>query len=1699
MPIQPNDIESIYSVALTKTDKLELEAYLDAACAGKPELRRRIETLLKAHAQAEQFLETPPPFVNAAPVEVAISETPGTVIGRYKLLEKIGEGGMAVVYMAEQEQPMRRKVALKIIKLGMDTKQVIARFEAERQALALMDHSNIAKVLDAGATDTGRPYFVMELVTGVSITEYCDQNSLSASQRLSLFIQVCNAIQHAHQKGIIHRDIKPSNVMVTQHEGKPIPKVIDFGIAKATHQRLTEKTLFTRYAHIIGTPAYMSPEQAELSDIDVDTRSDIYSLGVLLYELLTGTTPFSEEELRKAGYLEMHRVIREQEPDKPSTKLSTLGDTLTDVARQRKVSPDALAKIVRGDLDWIVMKTLAKNRTHRYETANAFAMDIQRYLDSEAVLARGPSASYQLRKFLYRHRVQATVVMTLVTIALGVGIILLEWKQDRAQLTADEAFRHRNILSQARGSFAGGNIDTARKQVQAILPSPHVGAEAQLLYAGSLVVGRQPDEAIGTLEQLLNDRPEIAGAAHALMARILWESPSTNAEKLAKIETHQEQAKVLFAESESAEAFFLRAMTAFTIKEKMALLHKALRLDPSHYESRRLRALTYYASRKYQDLEHDALAMIVRQPKDPLGYSLRAVAWHELGQYEKAIEHYDSAIELSEEDDPQYVELNARRYDTLMCVGQYERIVNEARTCLQTLAEALPLEFRVFCALTALGRYDEANALFKRVCDSKTAAQSLFADWARKYVFDALDQGRQWHPPEQAPVGAAFDSILQAQETYRTLSVKARRVVTDAFTAHYSPDGTKLAYSTGFHGYSGVAVLDTKTGQTDLLMVPGKDPQWSPDGQHLVFVRDCNVLPVSALANAERMNQHRENIDEEVWVMKADGTSPKRLAFGSLPCWDKDPNYIYYYSNRDMKLYKENWRDANDIAQSIPTKGLPSLSPDRDSMAYMEGRSIKVLDLASRSVLAKCKLPFKTQWKAWSRDGRELCFGASAFGEGLWIYSLERGSVRNVLEGPSLPTSVAPDGRRLVFNVKSPYFEIWEADLDPSTSMLESLGPGKTVEECQQEQLALLIQRIEADPNNATSYFLRAQYYDSLGERQRAQEDMRRWSALAAGKPLTDAQSSVPRQVINLPYAYQLVFSAERPINTISMMSIAFGQKGRSKMKQVKMPTCVASLYGLSLALGLYAQPVHADYEFGAAEKLGPLINSEKYEYFPRLFLDGLSLLVSRAFDAGQESWVFTRPTKDAPWDNRVRYDTLPREQQGGGMILPGFTTLDGLEVFGWGPFEGTHGGYDIYVKTRESIDIPFGNLELVNLGTVVNSRDGEGHVTISSDGLELYFSDYILHRPGGHGKEDLWVTRRATRLSPWETPENLGPVVNSPSHDSRAHISMDGLLLFFDSRRPGGHGGSDLYLTRRKTLSDPWGRPANLGPIVNSASDEFHPCISPNGHEFYFSRNEDIWRVTIDPVIDMDGNGQLDGEDVAILTEHWHSGDPLCDIGPTPFGDGIVDFQDLKALSEYLEPGFGRIAHWKLDEAEGDIAYDSVGSDHANVHGGAEWQPETGVIDGALELDGTDDYIASMLILNPMDRPFRIIAWIKGGAPGQVIASQTADEFTPGSAYLAADPADGSLVTDLIFSNLALDSGVVITDNEWYEVGMEWDGQHRHLLVNGDQVAADEMDLPSMARTGWMNIGTGKDAEPGSFWSGLIDEVRVYVKGSGE
>lgn len=448
--------------------------FLKGACGDDLALYGRLVDLLEAYGGDDNFIQTVDSGSTVTFESPADSEQEGAVYGRYKLLERLGEGGFGSVWAAEQKEPVRRRVALKIIKLGMDTKKVVARFEAERQALALMDHPNIARVLDAGSTDTGRPYFVMELVKGVSMTHYCDREKLSTQARLDLFIKVCQAIQHAHQKGIIHRDIKPSNIMVTLHDGVPVPKVIDFGIAKATQQELTEKTIYTQYSQFIGTPAYMSPEQAELSGLDIDTRSDIYSLGVLLYELLTGTTPFDTEELMKSGLDEMRKIIREQEPIRPSTRLSQAMAASVDAPK-----PQASVRVshaaIESDVDWIVMKCLEKDRSRRYDTANGLVLDLRRHLGNEPILARPPSSVYKLRKTWQRNRLafsSAAVVLITITAALLFASVSLV-RERNARALADS----QTLKAQEQEGIARMNAEAAAEQGRIALQNLSVAKE----------------------------------------------------------------------------------------------------------------------------------------------------------------------------------------------------------------------------------------------------------------------------------------------------------------------------------------------------------------------------------------------------------------------------------------------------------------------------------------------------------------------------------------------------------------------------------------------------------------------------------------------------------------------------------------------------------------------------------------------------------------------------------------------------------------------------------------------------------------------------------------------------------------------------------------------------------------------------------------------------------------------------------------------------------------------------------------------------------------------------------------------------------------------------------------------------------------------------------------------------------------------
>ena len=562
--------QAVFAEALLRDTPHARLAYLEATCGADAALRQRVEALLRAAENAGDFLETPPSGLGAvATLDLGdLSEKPGDKIGRYKLLQQIGEGGCGVVYMAEQEEPVRRRVALKVIKLGMDTKSVIARFEAERQALALMDHPNIAKVFDAGATENGRPFFVMELVRGIKITEFCDENNLSTKERLKLFTQVCHAIQHAHQKGIIHRDIKPSNILVTQNEKEAVPKVIDFGIAKATtDQRLTDKTVFTAFEQFIGTPAYMSPEQALMTSLDIDTRADIYALGVLLYELLTGTTPFDAKELMAAGLDAMRRTIREDEPVKPSTCLSTMqAMDLTVVARRRHIEPPRLIHLIRGDLDWLVMKCLEKDRTRRYETASGLAADVQRHLDNEPVVACPPGRAYRMQKFLRRNML-AVAAAGAVAVSLMIGFGISTWmffkeKQARRRAVAAEQDQARLRRAAEADAVQSRRAATYLRTLAQRFHQERSLTNSESAYRQSLALlkrlsdeeSRETDDSLAGLSKVLRDQNKLAEAEALVREELAMERKLSGDEHLFVANSLQSLAEVLCASGKLSES-----------------------------------------------------------------------------------------------------------------------------------------------------------------------------------------------------------------------------------------------------------------------------------------------------------------------------------------------------------------------------------------------------------------------------------------------------------------------------------------------------------------------------------------------------------------------------------------------------------------------------------------------------------------------------------------------------------------------------------------------------------------------------------------------------------------------------------------------------------------------------------------------------------------------------------------------------------------------------------------------------------------------------------------------------------------------------------------------------------------------------------------------------------------------------------------
>ena len=1017
-------------------------------------------------------------------------EKVGSWIHSYRLVDVLGEGGMGVVYLAEQTTPIRRRVALKVIKPGMDSKRVIARFEAERQALAVLDHPNIAHVYDAGTTDSGRPYFVMEHIKGLPITEYCDRHKLTIDQRLRLFQQVCHGVQHAHQKGIIHRDIKPSNILVLTEGDEAIPKIIDFGVAKAISQPLTERTLVTEDSQLLGTPEYMSPEQADLTKEDIDTRSDIYSLGVVLYELLAGLLPFDSATFREGGVEHVRKAIRDTDPKTPSTRLGTVSsEEAREAARSRRTDVRTWTRRLHGDLDWIVMKAMEKDRVRRYQTAHALAEDIERHLRHEPVFAGPPSRVYRVKKLLQRHRSQALGTAAAGLLLAAVAVISVMYVQAANRSKETESLEHRNILSQAMDHRSKGQFQEAVAELESIVDSAHVGPEARLLHARTVLELQGPTEAISQLETLTNERHEIAWQAHLLLARIYLETnpddPKTVQEYQRRGRQHQQEGEKLF--SESAEAYFNRAMIAGTVDKNLEYLGKALEIDSGHYAARRARALGYYALRDYRNMERDAVAMTALRNWDPQGYSLLAIALRQTGDFVAALKHHDRAIEISP-DDP---ELYDQRRQTYGQMGSPARALSDARVCLQLQPKNQNYHFRVFCELVASGRYGEASAEYDTIINSGLMTKAKLHLSAMKHVFDSLASGLSWHPPERGPTGAAFLAMVEAEEDYRRLVEKgARRVVPEGFSPAWSPDGTELVYSRGIHGFSGVEILNLKTGKTRLLTVPGMDPSWSPDGRYVAFARYRRAISLADIAveHAVRVPPPEQR---EIWLIRADGTEePRFLTKGHWPRWSPDSKQVFYDLPEDWRICSISLEEGSVPRPIIRCRNdwYPAVSPDGKYVSHgLYQLSVRrVVEISSGSLVANWAVPLGLRLATWSPDGCQLSAGGP---DGLWIFDVGTKEPSQVLEGTVSRGSWSPDGSRMVFSFGDPFFQIWVAET-------ESLKPGQTLKQHYQENVNRLTRRIDADPEDAQSHLDRARYSIYLGDRNTVLADLNKYASI---------------------------------------------------------------------------------------------------------------------------------------------------------------------------------------------------------------------------------------------------------------------------------------------------------------------------------------------------------------------------------------------------------------------------------------------------------------------------------------------------------------------------------------------------------------------------------------------------------------------------
>jgi serine/threonine protein kinase/tetratricopeptide (TPR) repeat protein len=1029
-----------------------------------------------------------------------LEESPGDWIGPYKLLSVLGEGGMGIVYLAEQARPVRRLVALKIIKPGMDSKRVLARFEAEQQALAVMDHPYVAHVYDAGLAPSGRPYFVMEHVKGLPLTEHCDRYRLTIEQRLHLFLHVCEAVQHAHQKGIIHRDIKPSNILVMTQDHETIPKVIDFGVARAISQSLTERTLHTEQGQLIGTPEYMSPEQMDLDIRDIDTRTDVYSLGVLLYELLTGMLPFDREILREGGIEHLRRVIRTRDPKTPSTRLSkTSIEETTPLAEKRRSEVRTLQRKLRGDLDWITLKALEKDRTRRYASVEAMAADIRNYLNHQPVSAAPPGSVYLAGKFIRRHR-QAAIVLTLaVLLLIGGCFALVMYVRASKEYHYAQSLEHQRLLTNAQELVRNRKFDEALTNLDQLLNSPKIGRQARLLHAQILIDKNDLKAAASELESLCQESDDIAGQAHFLLADIYsetdpWAFDKTR-EYAAKWGNHRRQAERLIAGT--AQYYFLQAEAESDVKKKLELYTKALTLDKEHYNSLRERAYIYYAQKDYRNMGRDAARMIGLQSGNPTGYLLSALASREQGHFEEAIADHNEAILLAPDDPVLY----GQRRETYMRMGQYALALADARRASSLDPENLSRHVRVFMALVALGRYEQAQRRYESVIN-QPRARTEYSPWAWAlgswdtknwfcffvdvYTNDALSLGQRWPSSVEQSRCIALQAVRDASDYYARLSRHATRIVADGFAPSWSPDNTQIAYTQGALGASAVAILNLKTGTNELLTMPGKDPAWSPDGRYIAFVRDRQSLsivsftePAEAMENDRIKGRPNYEPVEEIWMIDTTSHNIQYLVKGWLPIWSTDSRRLYYRSHPESALCYVSIDDDQLKPKTIlqSSSSFPMISPDERYVAYSEFRRLNVLEIQKQKhtfTWTAPPFPYRGLLYEWRQDGQEMAIGGwHGTKMGLWILDMQTYTARRMIDGQVTRGRWSPDCSKMAIELGHPYWEIWLADLDPNQPTAETFGDGRIEKQHCLELIASCNRNIAADPNYIDAHLCR--------------------------------------------------------------------------------------------------------------------------------------------------------------------------------------------------------------------------------------------------------------------------------------------------------------------------------------------------------------------------------------------------------------------------------------------------------------------------------------------------------------------------------------------------------------------------------------------------------------------------------------------------